>query len=179
MCIAKVGGVAADAILARSRQWLAARSTTDPSEYGPEQWPPQVRLQADTFAEQLRTHGFAPPVLYFIEWSDLWSMFDIFDRSLSPINGADPLWVCGDRFEIRGYALPDGGHLLRHLAGANHQEVSEYQQLGLRLREAIAAYEGQVNQAVLVLLREVVGGLVTDDELDESLATVPDWLSRI
>jgi hypothetical protein len=36
-----------------------------------------------------------------------------------------------------------------------------------------------VERAALVVLREVVGGLVTDEELSDSLSLVPDWLSGI
>jgi hypothetical protein len=46
------------------------------------------------------------------------------------------------------------------------------------LQEAIRAGQELVDRAALVVLREVVGGLVTDEKLRDSLALVPDWLSE-
>jgi hypothetical protein len=176
LTLAKVGGVAADAIVTLTDRWAAARSTTDPDEWSPDQWPSAVRRQADDFADRLRAHGCTPPVVHFVEWSDLWSMGDVFGSWLAPPGGPQPLWVCGDRYEIRGYDLPDGGRLQRHLAGAGPRWAAESELLVKRLGEALTAWNGVVERAVLILLREVVGGLVTDGELAEALEHVPAWL---
>ncbi len=173
--LAKVGGMAADALEQRLRRWAAARSMTVADEWSSDQWPPSVRAEVDHFADQLRTHGCFLPVIHFIEWSDLWSMGDIFARWLTPPGGSPPFVVYGDRFEVHGYALPDGGRLARFLA-VGPQEFPEYDWFVRRLREAIEAWETDLKKSLILVLREVVGGLVKDEELVASLSIVPDWI---
>jgi hypothetical protein len=177
--IAKVGGLSADVVLRRLQAWSEARQTTDPNERSSEQWPAEVRSRADAFADQLRTHALIPPVITFIEWIDLWSMGDVFARWLSPLDGPGPFLIHANRFEIYGYRLPDDDRLRRHLATAGSQQFEEYDWFVSRLSEAVGAGEPLVDRAALVVLREVVGGLITDEELAESLSIVPDWISEI
>jgi hypothetical protein len=174
--IAKVAGEAAGVVLRRLQGWADARRTSDPEEWSNEQWPPEVRRRVDAFAERLRSHAAEPPVVHYAEWADLWSMGDVFMRWLTPPDGSRPLYVHADHVEVYGYGLPDGGRLARHLAGAGPQLFEEYTLFGSRLREAVEAWRSCADRAALVVLREVVGGLVTDDELTASLAVVPEWL---
>jgi hypothetical protein len=175
--VAKVGGTAADAVARRLRQWSAARLTTNPDEWSNEQWPEQVRHAADQFADQLRANGLAPPVVYFVEWADMWSMGDLFTDWLQPPDAPLPLIIHGDQFQLYAYGLPDGGRLAEHLAGAGPQQVPESEWLVGRLREAVGAWEGLVERSVLVVLRQTVGGSVSNEELLDSLDAVPSWLS--
>jgi hypothetical protein len=182
--IAKVGGAAAEVILQQLRDWSAARQIADPDKRSSDQWPPGVRRHADYFARQLRRHAHAPPVIYFAEWMDPWSTGDLFLSSmghksggwLMPSGGPPPFAVCGDQFEVFGYGLPDGGRLAQHLAGAGPQQFDESDWFVRRLSEAVEAWGKLVERAVLVVLREVVAGTVTDGELVASLANVPGWL---
>lgn len=174
--IAKVGGQAADRILQRLGEWAKARQTSEPLEWSAEQWPSNVRCQADAFADRLRAHSDSPPIVHFVEWIDLWSMGDLFPRWLTPPDGPGPLIIHADRFEVYGYGLPDGGRLGRHLASAGSQQFEEYDGFVSRLKESVGAWQGLVDRAALIVLREVIGGLVTDDEIRASLASVPDWL---
>ncbi|SIO59060.1 hypothetical protein SAMN05444166_5911 [Singulisphaera sp. GP187] len=103
----------------------------------------------------------------------------LFNRWLTPPSGPGPLAIHADRFEVYGYALPDGGHLGRHLTTAGPQQFGEYDQFVGRLHEAVVAWQELVaERAALIVLREVVGGLVTDEELKASLSLVPNWLSE-
>jgi hypothetical protein len=104
-------------------------------------------------------------------------MGDLFTHWLTPPDGAMPLVVHGDQFQLYAYGLPDAGRLAKHLGGACPQQFPESHWLVGRLREAIGAWEGLVRRSVLVVLRQVVGGLVTDEELLASLDRVPEWLS--
>jgi hypothetical protein len=174
--VAKVGGIAADVALLRLRGWAAARKDADPDEWSSDQWPSNVRIQADAFADRLRANSLSLPVIYFVEWSDLWSMGDLFSRWLTPPGGPPPFSIHADRFEVYAYALPDAGRLGRHLTAAGPQQFGEYDHFVGRLRDAIGAWQELAEQAALIVLREVVGGLVTDDELKTSLSVVPDWL---
>jgi hypothetical protein len=68
--------------------------------------------------------------------------------------------------------------LVQHLTGAGPQQFVEYGWFVGHLQKAIRAWQELVDRAALVVLREVVGGLVTDEELSDSLSIVPDWLSE-
>ena len=87
-------------------------------------------------------------MIHFVEWIDRWSMGDLFHRWLTTSGGSFHLAVCADRFEVFGYALPDGGRLARHLAGAGRQQCPEADWLLRRLGEAVAAWQEIVEQTV-------------------------------
>jgi hypothetical protein len=175
--VAKIGGVAADELLQRFRAWFAARQTDDPNEWSSEQWPQGVRKQADDFADRLRAHALALPVVHFIEWADMWSSGDLFGRWLTPPKGVKPLAVYADRFELFAYELPDGGSLSQRLASLGPQQWEESNWFAGRLREALDSWHELVERAVIVVLRQVVQGSVLDEEVNASLKCVPDWLS--
>ena len=177
--VAKVGGAAGELVMLRLREWASARQTEDRNEWSKEQWPVEVRRQADAFADRLRSHALSPPVIYFAEWADLWSMGDLFTRLLTPPGQPPPLVVHSERFEVYGYPLPDSERLAQHLVSATPQQFLEYDWLVWQLRQAEEAWNDLVDTAALVVLREVVGGLVTDHELRDSLSLVPDWLNEI
>jgi hypothetical protein len=175
--VAKIGGLAADVALQRLRAWSAARQTDNPNEWSPAQWPEEVRQHADDFADQLRAHAFAPPVVHFIEWVDMWSMGDLFGLRLTPSDGPMPLVVYADRYEIFGYNLPDGGRLAQHLATAGAQQWEEMDWFIGRLLEALDAWQKLVERAMIIVLRKVLDASVLDEEVVASLKRVPDWLS--
>ena|GEM_PF-1614914 len=174
--IAKLGGIAADVALLRLREWAGTRRTSEPDEWSKDQWPSSVRVEVDAFVDRLRANSLSPPVLYFVEWADPWSMGDLFTRWLTPPGGPPPLVIHADRFEVYGYTLPDGGRLGRHLTTAGSQQFSEYDWFVSRLREALNAWRELTDQATLIVVREVVGGLHTDDDIQASLSRVPEWL---
>jgi hypothetical protein len=100
--ITKIGGAAAEVVELRLRKWSAARQMTDRDEWSFKQWHPHLRQQADSLADRLRAHALALPVVYFIEWADLWSMGDLYRRWLTPPSGPAPLSIHANRFEIYG-----------------------------------------------------------------------------
>ncbi len=175
--IAKIGGIAADVVVRRLREWSAARNTTDPNAWSWEQWTRPVRQAADQFVDRLRAHALAPPVVHFIEWVDMWSAGYLFPHWLTPPDGPRPSVVYTDRLELFAYELPDEGRLAQHLAGAGPQQFPESDWFVARLREAICSWEELVERSVLVVLRQVSGGCVADEELLASLVHVPEWLS--
>jgi hypothetical protein len=175
--VAKIGGLAADVSLRRLQAWSAARQTRDPNEWSSEQWPQHVRAETDAFANRLRANAFTPPVIYFVEWADLWSMGDVFQRWLAPLEGPMPLAVLADQYEVFAYGLPDGGRLAQRLATAGTQQWPETDWLLGRLRDAIGDSEALVERAVLIVLRYVVGPSASGQDVRDSLRRVPDWLS--
>jgi hypothetical protein len=175
--VAKLGGVGADIVLERFRNWSEVRKVVHPHLWSPEQWPEDARRKADDFAERLRTHGFAPPVVYFVEWSDLWSMGDLFEHWLTPADGPMPHGIHANRYELFAYGLPDGGRLARYLASAGPQQWSETDWFIGRLRDAVEAWQALVDRAAIVVLRQVVDGSALDEEVKASLRSPPAWLS--
>jgi hypothetical protein len=176
--IAKLAGASADGALHRLGNWTAARLVDDPSLWSSEQWPDQVRLEVDDFAEQLRAHGLTLPVVYFTEWSDLWSMGDLFQRWLMPPGGPPPTRVHGNQFEVFAYGLPDGGRLADYLAAKEPQQWAESNWYIGRLREAVEAWQDLVQRAALVVLRYVVDASTADEQVEASLHATPDWLRK-
>jgi len=174
--IAKIGGVSADAVLRRLREWSAVRQSDEPNEWSSEQWPQDVRRQADDFADRLRANASAPPVVHYVEWVDMWSMGDLFGHWLTPRDKLILLAVYSDQYEIFGYALPDGGRLSRRLASRGSQQWDEAEWFAERLSEAVAAWQKLIDRSVIIVLRRVVQGSITDEEVTASLKCVPEWL---
>jgi hypothetical protein len=176
--VAKIGGVAADIVIRRLREWSAARQTADWNSWSADQWPKHVREQAGEFANQLRAHALAPPVIHFIEWADMWSMGDLFSRWLTLPESPSPFVVYSHQFEIYGYGLPDEGRLDKYLGTAGPQQFWESDWYIRRLREAIEAWHALAERAVLVVLRQAIDVSVSDEAVSLSLTKIPDWLSE-
>jgi hypothetical protein len=175
--VVKVAGSAGTWAWGRLQDWAAARQANGAGTWAAEQWPPEVRQEADRLADRLRSHARVPPVVHFVEWVDSWSMGDSVARWLTPERGPAAVRVYGDRHELFGYALPDGGVLVQHLAGDGPHQHPEEDWLVRRLREAAESWDGLYDRAALVVLRRVTAPSVTDEELAASLKAVPTWLS--
>ncbi len=106
-------------------------------------------------------------------------MGDLFDRWLSPDNEIPKLAVYGDRFEVYGYCLPDEGRLLSRLTAARKHQWPETEWFVRRLREAVEAWDGLVDRSLFVVLREVTGGLLADEELVKAIGDMPNWLAEM
>ena len=83
----------------------------------------------------------------------------------------------GDRFEVYGYRLPDGGRLMNHLSQARKSQCQEEEWFVARLAEAVKAWDELVDHSLIVVLREIIDGLATDEELLEALGKMPSWLA--
>lgn len=171
-------------MISRFRGWAGLRTIADPSEWGPDQWPAPARKEMDAFASSLRSNGHKPPVVYFSEHVDLWSMGDLFRRSFPSSDHHELIELHSDRGVLWCYPLPDGGTLsdllrrssrLKRIRERNPQEDRWFT---AHLLEATLAWEGIVDVAAIVLLREVFGGLVEDSEIGESLTTIPGWIVK-
>jgi hypothetical protein len=179
VAIAKIGGEASKKIRSLLSELAAARKVVDDLEWSMDQWQSFDRLKIDQFAEYLLAHACSLPVVYYVEWSDYWSMGDIFHYWLKPPGGFTPIILHGNKFEVFAYALPDDNFLARHLEGIKHQQFDEYDLLKTRLLEAVRSWDRIVNQSIIVLLREVFGGIITDEELLNSMNQDHDWISKM
>jgi hypothetical protein len=118
----------------------------------------------DHFCYQLRAHGTVLPVVYFCQWVDRLLMGD-----LVPGPGA----VDGKQFQLT-CLTPD---LALARADQCGSQFAEQQWLAVRLREAAEGWGGLAKPLVVVVVREVLGGSTTDEEVEASLRGVPGWLS--
>ena len=174
--IAKIVGDSSAVVTQRFHRWSAARTTDDRMEWSPEQWSIAIRRAIDECASQLRLHSHVPPVVYFNEHIDLWSMGDVFTRWLNTDASHQPIELHTDRYELWCYQLPDGHLLENRLRSAQHEHQEE-RWLAKNLLEAVCVWQSNVDKSVIVLLREVVGGLLEDSDVERSLSVVPDWIS--
>jgi hypothetical protein len=157
--VAKVAGAAGAAVADRFRAWRAARQG--------DTFPPAIRAEVDRFALSLRAHAASPPVVYFSEWIDHWSMGDVVPALGQP--GAEV--VAGDRFEACCHRPP----VTVHAPTWGGEPVQEAEWLAARVREAGDAWSRIAPEGVLVVLREVIGATVTDDALVAALTSAPAW----
>jgi hypothetical protein len=117
----------------------------------------------DRFCDTLRANGLSLPIIYFCEWVDRWLTGD-----LVPGPGA----VDGRRYQVTCLSAEQA---LAWAGRCGHQFV-EQEYLAARLREAAVGWGGDERLAI-VIVREVLGGTTTDDEVEASLSVVPEWLS--
>lgn len=167
--IFSIGGKLADEIQTNLTLWSQARIAEDPSEWSPEQWPDSIRAEVDAFVEQLLNFGLEPPVLYRSQHVDLWSMGDVFDRAL---NGVE-VQLLTDRFELFSKPLPGIAK-----AGSSREQAADDDSLSTRIREAEMAWPTLDSGRIIIVVREVLRGLWTDQEVESSLDKLPEWWTR-
>lgn len=175
--VAKLAGASAEIVAQRFREWSATRQTGNSEETSAQQWPPHVHQQANAFVDGLRAHSLAPPVLYFVEWTDLWSMGELFDRWLTPPDGPPPLKAQTGRFDLYACVLSDDRRLARYLKHSGPQQLDETSIFIKRLREAIRAWKRVVKGGVLVVVREVVEASVDEAGAIAAMQHPANWLS--
>jgi hypothetical protein len=151
LTIASIAGRAAAVAETRFRSWRDGPAPPDPAA-------------VDDFCVALRANGAMLPVVYFAEWVDRWLMGDT-------VPG--PGSVAGRLYEATCLS-PDQAAAW---AGRCGRQFPEQRWLASRLREAAAAWAGVAQPRAIVVLREILGGSTTDDEVLASVAVVPDWLA--
>ena len=153
--VVTIGGEAGLTVTKLFRRWLTARTNGQGAD---------IALEVDLFAHQLRTNGGYPPILYFTEWFDLWLMSDTICGT-EVVEGKHFEAWCGSRIEAAESADRLG------------EQYPEQRWLAARLREAAEAWQPLAESAAVVLLREVLGPTITDEEVRFSLRKMPEWLS--
>lgn len=181
LAIAKIAGVSSRVIAAQFRRW--ARMRRDVEEdfrvHQSDRWAPEQRREMDALADALRANAAQPPVVFFNEDVDTWSMGDIFLGGF-PENSDALYQVIGETVSMLCYVLPDDGlldaHLRRRLRRRNlFPETRWYYQ---RLLEALHAWEENVPESVLIVVRRVLGGLLSDAEIEASAKMLAPWLQE-
>jgi hypothetical protein len=154
--VAKIGGAAGPVVADLFRRWR------EPPESAPA---PEIAA----FVRGLRANGHTPPVVSFAEWTDYWLMGDALSDLMKRVRG---VVIAASHFEA---ALCDQPETLARLPRDGWQFGEERVLVG-RLHEAADAWEPLVQSGVVVIVREVLGPTVLDEEMTAALATVPAWL---
>ena len=167
--ILAVGGKLGGEIWSQTQRWSNQRATDDPNEWSPQQWALDVRQQIDLLVDRILPEAFAPPVLYWSQHVDLWSMGDVFQHAMD-IGSGSSITLLTDRFEIYLCQVRIGDKV-----PSNVNQADEYRRLEARLSEAISAWAELAADRVVILIRETFDSLVTDDEVAASLKETPKW----
>ena len=163
-----IGGELAERIWRDVCRWSDARMVASSEEWSPEDWPIGVREELDALVANL-AEAYLPPVLYRSEHVDCWSMGDVFSNAMA---GASDTYrqLYSHRHEVFA-GWRDSTVRLKTRRNAPPETVW----LRDRLEEANSAWGNLVNRRLIVVVRTVVGGLWTDQEVAESLQTSPQW----
>jgi hypothetical protein len=175
LTIAKLGGVAADRTAACFEYWSNQRTSESRTDWDSTQWSAAVRASADDWFDALRDHGHCMPVLFFAEYVDSWS----FSPPARFIGEVDPRMsaVYADRYAGFCTPLPLTAETATLLEKTRrHGQWPEDRLFAELTLRASKSWEALVDHAVLVFLREVLGGSLTDDEVVESLSIQPEWI---
>ncbi len=180
--VVKISGDASKAVRYAFQRWSEARvaSTDEPTLMEPGQWPAGCRDEMGQFAQHIRANAGQLPIVFWNEHVDMWSMGDVF-RNAFPWNANSLFEVQSDNsLNLLCYAIPDGNLLHAHLGRELRrkglaQEAKWYLQI---LHEAATARCPVVEEAAIVVVRQVIGGLVADDEAEEARHSIPAWLRR-
>ncbi len=183
--ISKIGGEAGMTILHQFQEWNSLRSAErTPGVLDADQWPIAAHRQMDALVDALRTQSDTPPIVFFSEYVDMWSMGDLLDRWADKAN-EHFIKTASPRLELACYLLPDNDRLVSVLRRSlrrkaiRDREPQEARWFVLTLLEAVLAYQPSVSDAVLVFIREVLGSLICDSELERSLIGIPEWLRNL
>jgi len=151
LIVATIAGDAAAAVSALLRGWHD-NPAPDPAA-------------VDRFCERLRANGAGLPVVYFSEWVDRWLMGD---------HAPGPGAVDGKRFQVACLSPQRAVSW----AGQCGSQFPEQEWLARRLREAARGWGSVAEPLAVVVVREVLGGSTTDEEVRAALHGIPSWLSE-
>jgi hypothetical protein len=182
--IAVIGGASATMVLQLVEQWDSQRKQFEPcNSVG--KWPTHLRRDLRKFVRALEKHATDPPVLFYRRYVDQWSMGDQFDVLAGARNRQSRrIEIACDNLELIGYALPDRGNLLRRIDQRRSQRQTNVGAIETgwfldAIRDAYTAWSVRRGTAVIIVLRDVVGGLVDDDQIESSMLMPADWLEKL
>lgn len=165
-----IGGLLAERVWEQVCKWSDRRTTVANDEWSPDDWPHETRNEINTFVERISSEGLVPPILYRSEHVDCWSMGDVFQDALLKkhpdycrqlYTAEHEIIATRVRFTEQPVIEPDS--------------ACETQWLHKRINEAIAAWGELADERLIVLIRTVIGPLWEDQEVTDSLKTLPAW----
>ena len=149
--VASFVGAAATAVAKLFESWRAL----DPNHDKP---------AVDRFCERWRMNDTSVHLAYYCAWVDRWLMGDI-------VPG--PGTVGGNRFQA---TCMTKGVAEKHAAQCGTQ-WSEQEWLAARLREGAGSMAKLTNDISIVVVREVFGSSLADEETIDAMKTIPPWIA--
>ena len=103
-------------------------------------------------------------------------MGDVFSNLMQPETLDSPVQVLSERYELWARVVRNGLEIADHAAlfSRQHNDTPEYRWISHRIREAALSLQPEFGQGTLLLIREVTGGIVLDDE--RTLESVAPWM---
>lgn len=176
--VAKVVGESSRPVIRTFQRWSAARvpDPQEPTLVEPRQWPADCREEMKQLASDIQTHTTKPPLVFYNEHVDMWSMGDVF-QSAFPADGDHVYEVQSNDMALWCYAMPDNDRLQDHLRRElGREQFAKERSWHLRVVQQAASAWHPSDDAAIVVVRQVVGGLVTDEEVERASQVIADWL---
>lgn len=170
--VAKIAQQASDVVRDYFRR-MACRANADGTI------PNQYSEDVSRFVKDLRTFSDLPPVLFFSEHLDMWSMGDIVDRRLKASDTGELVQFYTGSCHLACFSLSEVTDVNTQFNGIEPDAAQEERWFFQTLANAIEAWQGFYDRAVIVVIRQITGGTVTDDEVLSLRESVPEWLSRL
>jgi len=178
--MAKIAGSAGNRVVRTVGRWQSESQVSNGGRPGRNVLAGGARVELDSFVEEVSAHRYELPVVFFVEYVDAWSMWDLVERY---VDGAGRVCKASSpTYEIACYSLPDGGKLASVLTRAlSHRSVEarapqEDRWFVGNALEAVYAWGTVAEQAALLCIREIRGPSWLDDQVRASLQTVPEWV---
>jgi hypothetical protein len=176
--IAKVGGEFSNSIQSLFNRWLKQKRKIPVNDYISNPWDSQIRKEIGTFIKRFQSVSTKPPMLFYCEYVDMWSAGWSALECTSKAIDRRLMQVFAGHYEMACYPMPDGEMLRNHLKKMLRQRTfspPELKMFLLTLREAVEAWELVVPKSSIILIREVVGPIVHDEEMIKSLKRQWKW----
>jgi hypothetical protein len=118
------------------------------------------------FCQRVRQNVLSLVIVYYTEWIDRWS---------SGYHVPGPNQVDGNRYSATTFT-PDAA---REYAQSIVTSAAEHRFFVSRLQEAADGWGGVGEPYIVVVIREVLGALAEDSEIEQAAQTLPTWLAEL
>lgn len=125
--------------------------------------PPHPEI-ADQFCDSVLAHAAAPPVTYFCQWIDHWLTGDAVSAP-NTLDGRKYQVTCLTRDQALAWAEEC----------SQTRPVQEQHWLAVQLRQASTCWPVE-QRGVVLIIREVIGPSLSDQEIESTLNDMPNWL---
>ncbi|MHB8957952.1 MAG: hypothetical protein ACYC4U_33905 [Pirellulaceae bacterium] len=168
--IFSVGGETADRMWQAVCRWSDARTTRLENEWSSENWTEETRVAIDAFVETVKRSAFLPPVLYRAEYIDCWSMSAVYEMALVKRHPDYSRRLMTGTHQIIATWVQSSERII-----LEDHSPAETRWLYNHLNEAFEAWGEISERRLVVLVRSVIDGRPTDEEVVESMKTIPAW----
>ena len=179
MTLAKVGGLSASLLEQTIAHLAEAEHPPAIDDLYERKWSTSDRQSIDNLADSIKAHLYEFPVVYSTEWFDTWCMGDVYRSYLTPDLDFSPYRLEGDRHELHALTSAHSSTVARHITKKRRPRFQEETFLRTRLLECINSWGDTIPTFIIILIREPLGSLVCDSELEGLLDKAPSWVEQL